>query len=137
MKLTTIMHTLFTVLSTVSALSNYHAHNYDTESTFAADKPKDEMTRNDPEMKRKSNLRGQKADEAQVSVMYNPYICQHYPQFCATYGIPTYDNYYDDDDDWWYVKSAQVFKEASFPDEPEMKNENLREPTTGEPQVSV
>ena len=120
------MHTLLTILSTVSALSNDHVHNYDTESTFAADKPKDEMTRNDPEMKRKSNLRGQKADEAQVSVTYNPYICHHYPQFC------TYDNYYDDDDDWWYAKSAQVFKEASFPDEPEMKNENLREQTTGE-----
>lgn len=107
MKLTTIMHTLFTVLSTVSALSNDHVHNYDTESTFAADKPKDEMTHNDPETKRKSNLRGQKADEAQVSVTFDPYnICHYYPQFS------TYDNYYDDDDDWWYLKSATMVSEA-------------------------
>ena len=99
------MHTLLTILSTVSALSNDHVHNDDTESTFAAGKPKDEMSHNYPETKRKSNLRGQKVEEAQVSVSRLD-ICHYYPQFC------TYDNYYDDDDDWWYVKSATMVSEA-------------------------
>eukprot|EP00956_Cyclotella_meneghiniana_P033287 scaffold94905_cov36-Cyclotella_meneghiniana.AAC.12 len=132
MKFTITYNLLTVLLYTVSALSNDHHDNYDSESTFLGGLPGDDdyyydydddwyvksvfmvnkaSIRNDREMKNKSNLRGKNAEEALVSVNSN---CQCEYLCCG----PGYSdcvnqcNGYAGDDDW-LVKFVPIVKEEA------------------------